>query len=73
MAEEAAVASASPMFFPLLFVFHLFPLHVPLTLFVLDAPFGKFSRKSVFNLPGNAAWAAMELVAVSREQCLYPS
>ncbi|KAK4683650.1 hypothetical protein P7C73_g6586, partial [Tremellales sp. Uapishka_1] len=27
-----------------LVLFHLFPLHAPLTLYVLDAPFGRFSK-----------------------------
>ncbi|KAK8864507.1 hypothetical protein IAR55_001757 [Kwoniella newhampshirensis] len=51
-------------FFPSLITYHLFPLHAPLTLYVVDAPFGRFSRlTSKWNLPGNAAWAGMELVA----------
>ncbi|WVR06941.1 hypothetical protein IAU60_003977 [Kwoniella sp. DSM 27419] len=53
-----------PAFFPALLTFHTFPLHAPLTLFVLDAPFGRFANKtSKLNVNGNVAWAAMELVA----------
>jgi 3-oxo-5-alpha-steroid 4-dehydrogenase 1 len=51
-------------FYPLLLAFHIFPLHAPITLWLLDAPFGKFAIPSALNLPGNLAWAAMELVAV---------
>ncbi|BEI91876.1 uncharacterized protein CcaverHIS019_0406960 [Cutaneotrichosporon cavernicola] len=50
-------------FYPLLLAFHIFPIHAPITLWLLDAPFGKFAIPSILNLPGNAAWAAMELVA----------
>lgn len=63
--KAAAVASTNALFYPLLWVFHLFPLHAPITMWLLDAPFGRFSVASAFNLPGNVAWAAMELVAVS--------
>ncbi|WWD17186.1 hypothetical protein CI109_101624 [Kwoniella shandongensis] len=51
-------------FFPTLITFHLFPLHAPFTLYLVDAPFGRFSiNSSKWNLPGNIAWAGMELVA----------
>lgn len=41
-------------FFPSLIIFHLFPLHSPITFFgLIDAPFGRFSRKvSRLNLNG---------------------
>lgn len=42
---------------------HLFPLHAPITLFLLPAPHGKHSSPSVFNLPGKFAWSTMELVS----------
>ncbi|OWZ60076.1 3-oxo-5-alpha-steroid 4-dehydrogenase 1 [Cryptococcus neoformans] len=52
-------------FFPSLIIFHLFPLHSPITFFgLIDAPFGRFSRKvSRLNLNGNLSWAIMELVS----------
>ncbi|GMK53907.1 hypothetical protein CspeluHIS016_0104930 [Cutaneotrichosporon spelunceum] len=50
-------------FYALLLAFHIFPIHAPITLWLLDAPFGKFAIRSILNLPGNAAWAVMELVA----------
>ncbi|WVF71272.1 hypothetical protein IAT40_006075 [Kwoniella sp. CBS 6097] len=51
-------------FFPSLLIFHLFPLHAPLTLYILDAPFGRFANKtSGWNVNGNIAWAAMEIVS----------
>ncbi|WVQ80793.1 hypothetical protein IAT38_002898 [Cryptococcus sp. DSM 104549] len=53
-----------PAFFPALIGFHLFPLHAPITLLALDAPFGKFSSvASKWNVPGNLAWCLMELVS----------
>lgn len=40
-------------FYPFLLLFHAFPLHAVLTLFVLDAPFGRFARAgSRLNLNG---------------------
>jgi hypothetical protein len=40
-------------FYPFLLIFHAFPLHAVLTLFVLDAPFGRFARVgSRLNLNG---------------------
>jgi hypothetical protein len=43
----------SPRFYTLLAVYHLFPLHMPLTTYLLDAPFGRFSNgKSRFNVNG---------------------
>ncbi|WWC62087.1 uncharacterized protein I303_104677 [Kwoniella dejecticola CBS 10117] len=51
-------------FFPTLLTFHIFPLHAPITLWHLDAPFGRFSSKtSNLNVNGNIAWAAAELVS----------
>ncbi|WVN88418.1 uncharacterized protein L203_103627 [Cryptococcus depauperatus CBS 7841] len=51
-------------FFPALLTFHLFPLHAPITLFGLDAPFGRFSdHNSRLNINGNLAWSLMELVS----------
>ncbi|WVQ99596.1 hypothetical protein IAU59_006732 [Kwoniella sp. CBS 9459] len=51
-------------FFPSLLVFHLFPFHAPFTLYILDAPFGRFADKTLgWNVDGNIAWAAMELVS----------
>ncbi|GFZ43825.1 hypothetical protein JCM24511_01545, partial [Saitozyma sp. JCM 24511] len=51
-------------FYPFLLLFHAFPLHAVLTLFVLDAPFGRFARVgSRLNLNGNLAWFVMESVA----------
>lgn len=55
-------------FYPLLLLFHLFPLHAPVTLWILDAPFGRFAIPSRLNLDGNWAWAGMELVAVSEHE-----
>ncbi|WRT66487.1 uncharacterized protein IL334_003446 [Kwoniella shivajii] len=53
-----------PTFFSTLITFHLFPLHAPITLYGLNAPFGRFASKtSRFNLNGNIAWAAAELVS----------
>ena len=67
------------IFTPAILLYHLLPLHAPLTLFVLDAPFGRFNQsKSIFNVngessnptpddvdvTGNIAWFAMEIVAV---------
>jgi hypothetical protein len=43
----------------------LFPLHAPLTLLLLDAPFGKFAVDSWGNVGGCVGWVAMEMVAVS--------
>ena len=40
-------------FWPLLLLYHFFPLHFPLTLKVFNAPFGRFASKtSKFNLNG---------------------
>ncbi|WVQ72383.1 hypothetical protein IAR50_001935 [Cryptococcus sp. DSM 104548] len=52
-------------FLPALFIFHLFPLHMPITLSgLIDAPFGKFaSHTSPLNISGNIGWAAMEIVS----------
>jgi len=62
-----------PAVFPygLLALWLLFPLHAPITLLVLDAPFGRFARTPTnwarwLNIGGRKAWVVMELVAVSR-------
>jgi hypothetical protein len=40
-------------FVPSMILYHLLPLHMPLTLFFLDAPFGRFSNaKSIFKVNG---------------------
>ena len=65
-------------FYPTLLLFHVFPFHSPVTLFIIDAPFGRFaSQTSRWNLNGtdtsrnaadvlgNLAWFSMEIVAVS--------
>ena len=33
-----------PLFIPLILLYHLLPFHAPLTLWVLDAPFGRFNE-----------------------------
>ena len=44
-----------PTFYPFLAVYHILPLHMPLTLFVLDAPFGRFaSQTSRLNVNGES-------------------
>jgi hypothetical protein len=41
------------LFYPSLVIYHLFPLHAPLTLWFLDAPFGRFAKKtSSWNVNG---------------------
>lgn len=58
-------------FYTLLATFLAFPLHAPLTLLVLDAPFGKFAWDgSWLNVHGNTAWVVMEAVSVSRRRRL---
>ncbi|KAK6909959.1 hypothetical protein I203_103985 [Kwoniella mangroviensis CBS 8507] len=55
---------APSAFFPTLLTFHVFPFHAPITLYVLDAPFGRFASKtSNLNVNGNIAWAVAELVS----------
>lgn len=40
-------------FYSVLLAFHAFPLHSPLTLFGIDAPWGRFAPKSsILNLNG---------------------
>ncbi|KAL7421628.1 hypothetical protein Q5752_003397 [Cryptotrichosporon argae] len=56
-------SSPPPRFYAALGLYHLFPLHAPLTLWVVDAPFGRFSQGGRWHVDGNLAWAAMELVA----------
>ncbi len=64
----------TPLFYTVLKFYHLFPLHSPATLFLLDAPWGRFAypeqrnregEGAVADLDGNWAWAAMEVVSVS--------
>lgn len=64
----------TPLFHSLLKFYHLFPLHSPVTLLYMDAPWGKFAyneqrgregRKAWGDLDGNLAWAFMEIVSVS--------
>jgi hypothetical protein len=44
------------LFYPSLVIYHLFPLHAPLTLWFLDAPFGRFAKKtSSWNVNGEGA------------------
>lgn len=64
-APETGERALSVGAYPLLVIFHLFPLHAPITLWLMDAPFGKFSWDSVLNLPAGIAWAVMECVSVS--------
>ena len=45
----------TPTFITTLSAFHLFPLHVPITLFALNAPHGKHSIESRLNLNGELA------------------
>ncbi|RXK37073.1 hypothetical protein M231_05661 [Tremella mesenterica] len=63
------------LFYTLLGIYHLLPLHAPLTLFVLDAPFGRFASKtSRLNVNGNIAWFSMEIVApLTFLMTLYPT
>ncbi|TXT07181.1 hypothetical protein VHUM_03351 [Vanrija humicola] len=53
----------SALYHGLLAAFHVFPVHAPLTLWVFDAPFGKFARNVWGNVDGNKAWVVMEAVA----------
>ncbi|EJT50041.1 3-oxo-5-alpha-steroid 4-dehydrogenase [Trichosporon asahii var. asahii CBS 2479] len=62
-APETGERALSVGAYPLLVIFHLFPLHAPITLWLMDAPFGKFSWDSVLNLPAGIAWAVMECVS----------
>lgn len=64
----------TPLFHSLLKFYHLFPLHSPITLLYMDAPWGKFAYneqrgreglKAWGDLDGNLAWAFMEIVSVS--------
>lgn len=64
----------TPLFHSLLKFYHLFPLHSPVTLLYMDAPWGKFAyneqrgregQKAWGDLDGNLAWAFMEIVSVS--------
>lgn len=55
-------------FFPLLAAWLLFPLHAPITLLLLDAPFGRFAWKSAANVGARLGWVVMEIVAVSVHQ-----
>ncbi|KAI5452608.1 hypothetical protein NCC49_000768 [Naganishia albida] len=62
----------TPLFHSLLKFYHLFPLHSPITLLYMDAPWGKFAYneqrgreglKAWGDLDGNLAWAFMEIVS----------
>lgn len=64
MATTAA-PTPSALYYALLAAFHIFPIHAPLTLWVFDAPFGKFAKNVWGNVDGNKAWVVMEAVAVS--------
>lgn len=45
-------------FYSVLLAFHAFPLHSPLTLFGIDAPWGRFAPKSsILNLNGTSCRA----------------
>lgn len=65
----------TPLYYSLLKLYHLFPLHAPITLMLMDAPWGRFAyseqnkgkkgyEKSIWDLDGNIAWACMEIVSV---------
>lgn len=59
----------SPLYLALLRVYHYFPLHSPVTLWLVNGAWGRFSAKggkAGWYLDGNKAWAAMEVVSVSR-------
>lgn len=66
-------------FVPSMILYHLLPLHMPLTLFFLDAPFGRFSNAAskfkvngeppiLCTIPsdatGNTSWFIMEIISV---------
>jgi hypothetical protein len=64
----------TPLFYALLKVYHTFPLHSPVTLLYMDAPWGRFAynqqrgregQRAWGDLDGNLAWAFMEIVSVS--------
>ena len=38
------LSSPPPKFFSFLSLYHILPIHFPLTLWVFDAPFGRFGR-----------------------------
>lgn len=56
-------AGAPGKFWPLLALYHLLPLHFPITTWGYDVPWGRFSAPSKFNLNGNIAWFVMEIVS----------
>ena len=61
----------TPLFHSLLKLYHYFPLHSPATLFVVNGSWGRFASqggKRRLYLDGNRAWAAMEIVSVSKRQ-----
>lgn len=73
-----AIMSFTPLFYALLKLYHTFPLHSPVTLLYMDAPWGRFAynqqrgregRRAWGDLDGNLAWAFMEIVSVSRRSC----
>ncbi|GHJ89849.1 hypothetical protein NliqN6_6251 [Naganishia liquefaciens] len=60
------------LFYSLLKLYHTFPLHSPVTLLYMDAPWGRFAynqqrgregRRAWGDLDGNLAWAFMEIVS----------
>lgn len=64
----------TPLFYSLLKLYHLFPIHAPITLILMDAPWGRFAysevkgkeyKKSIWDLDGNWAWCFMEIWSVS--------
>lgn len=70
--------SFTPLFYALLKLYHTFPLHSPVTLLYMDAPWGRFAynqqrgregRRAWGDLDGNLAWAFMEIVSVSHQSC----
>ena len=55
--------SAPGKFWPLLALYHLLPLHFPITTWGYDVPWGRFSAPSKLNVNGNVAWFVMEIVS----------
>lgn len=74
LVAQTTTAMFTPLFHSLLKFYHLFPLHSPVTLLYMDAPWGRFAyneqrgregQKAWGDLDGNLAWAFMEIVSVS--------
>ena len=53
-----------PLFYPALYLFNLFPLHAPLTLWGMDAPYGRFGQG------GEGSWLYMNGMC---GHCMTPS